>query len=334
MKEIQYVDIVADLSWGDTGKGKITSHLAKDKSYDYVCRWAGGNNAGHTVFLKGNKYKTHLIPSGVFHGIKSIIGPQCVVHPESLQKELDYLKDNGFDTSLVKVSPRAHIVTNKHISADKRKLAKKLGTTSKGIAPCYSDKMARTGQLAKDVLPEELIWDEQLSGRILCEGAQGYYLDIDHGNYPYVTSSITLPYGACSLGFPPQKIRRIWGIAKLYDTRSGVDPLFPDKLLKDKELAKLGDLGGEVGVTTGRKRKCNWLNVDMMIDAARKTGTTHLVINKCDIIRKLGIFKCYSEGKLQEFSSYHKMTEFITDKVGKSDSLTKHIYLSNSPERL
>jgi adenylosuccinate synthase len=334
MKEIQYVDIVADLSWGDTGKGKITSYLAKDKSYDYVCRWAGGNNAGHTVFLKGKKFKTHLIPSGVFHGIKSIIGPQCVVHPESLQEELDYLKENGFDTSLVKVSPRAHIVTAKHISADKRKLAKKLGTTSKGIAPCYSDKMARTGQLAKDVLPEELIWNEKLSGRILCEGAQGYYLDIDHGNYPFVTSSITLPYGACSLGFPPQKIRRIWGIAKLYDTRSGVDPLFPDELLKDEELTKLGDLGGEVGVTTGRRRKCNWLNVDMMIDAARKTGTTHLVINKCDIIRELGIFKCYSGGELKEFSSYHKMTEFITDQIGQSNSLAKHIYLSNSPERL
>ena len=135
MKEIQYVDIVADLSWGDTGKGKITSHLAKDKSYDYVCRWAGGNNAGHTVFLKGKKYKTHLVPSGVFHGIKSIIGPQCVVHPESLQEELDYLKEHGFDTSLVKVSPRAHIVTDKHIKDDKKKLAKKLGTTSKGIAP-------------------------------------------------------------------------------------------------------------------------------------------------------------------------------------------------------
>jgi adenylosuccinate synthase len=86
---------VADLSWGDTGKGKITSHLAKDKSYDYVCRWAGGNNAGHTVFLKGKKYKTHLVPSGVFHGIKSIIGPQCVVHPESLQGELDYLKEHA-----------------------------------------------------------------------------------------------------------------------------------------------------------------------------------------------------------------------------------------------
>jgi len=99
-------------------------------------------------------------------------------------------------------------------------------------------------------------------------------------------------------------------------------------------LAKLGDLGGEIGVTTGRKRKCNWLNVDMMIDAARRTGTTHLVINKCDVIRELGVFKCYSGGELKEFSSYHKLTSYITDKVGQSDSLAKHVYLSNSPERL
>jgi adenylosuccinate synthase len=194
--------------------------------------------------------------------------------------------------------------------------------------------MARTGKLAKDVLPKKLLWDEKLSGKVLCEGAQGYYLDVDQGNYPYVTSSTTLPYAACSLGFPPQKIRHIWGISKIYDTRSGVDPLFPATLLEDEELSKLGDLGQEFGVTTGRRRICNWLNLDKTIQALRQTGTTHLVINKCDIIRELGIFKCYSEGELMEFSSYHKMTEFITDKVGQSNSLAKHIYLSNSPELL
>ena len=334
MKEIEYVDIVFGISWGDEGKGKATSHLTNEGNYNFVCRWAGGNNAGHTVFLRGKKYKTHLVPSGVFHGIPSIIGPQCVVHPESLIEELEYLERSGFDRSLVKVSPRAHIVKKKHISADKRKLAKKLGTTSKGIAPCYADKMARTGQLAKDVLPPEMLWDEKLSGRILCEGAQGYHLDIDQGNYPYVTSSTTLPYAACSLGFPPQKIRHIWGISKIYDTRSGVDPLFPDDLFKDPDLTTLGDLGHEFGVTTGRRRHCNWLNVDMMIEAARLTGTTHLVINKCDIIRKLGIFKCYSQGELKEFSSYHKLTEFITDAVVKSNSLVKHIHLSSSPEKI
>ena len=168
----------------------------------------------------------------------------------------------------------------------------------------------------------------------MCEGAQGYYLDVDWGNYPYVTSSTTLPYGACSLGFPPQKIRHIWGISKLYDTRSGVDPLFPESLLKDEELAKLGDLGGEIGVTTGRKRKCNWLNVDLMLEAAKKTGTTHLVINKCDIIKKLKIFKCFTSGELKQFDSYNNLTEHITDSISKADCLVKHIYFSNSPETL
>ena len=334
MNKIKYVDIVADLSWGDTGKGKVTSSLAGSGNYDYVCRWAGGNNAGHTVFFKGKKYKTHLVPSGVFHGIKSIIGPQCVVHPESLEKEIEYLKEHGFDTTLIKVSPRAHIVTKKHISADKRKLAKKLGTTSKGIAPCYSDKMARSGQLAKDVLPEELIWDEQLSGKILCEGAQGFYLDIDWGNYPYVASSTTLPYAACSLGFPPQKIRHIWGISKIYDTRSGVDPLFPDELQKDPILAKLGDLGHEFGVTTGRRRTCNWLNLDMMLDAADRTGTTHLVINKCDVLRELGVYKLNHGDELKTFDSYHKMTSYITTEISKRKNLVKHVHLSSSPERI
>ena len=110
MKEIEYVDIVFGISWGDEGKGKATSHLTNKGNYNFVCRWAGGNNAGHTVFLRGKKYKTHLVPSGVFHGIPSIIGPQCVVHPESLIEELEYLERSGFDRSLVKVSPRAHIV--------------------------------------------------------------------------------------------------------------------------------------------------------------------------------------------------------------------------------
>ena len=334
MNEIKHVDIVFGISWGDEGKGKVTSHLTNSGDYDFVCRWAGGNNAGHTIFLKGKKYKTHLVPSGVFHGIKSVIGPQCVVHPSSLMDELNYIKESGFDPSLVKVSPRAHIVTDTHINKDKRKLAKKLGTTSKGIAPCYADKMARTGQLARDVLPPDLLWDEKLNGRILCEGAQGYYLDVDQGNYPYVTSSTTLPYGACSLGFPPQKIRHIWGISKIYDTRSGVDPLFPKNLQKDKDLAKLGDLGQEFGVTTGRRRTCNWLNLDMMLDAAKNTGTTHLVINKCDIIRQLGIFRCYHGNDLVTFSTYDEMTEFITSQVSKSKTLIKHVYLSNSPEKI
>lgn len=334
MKSVNYVDVVADLSWGDTGKGKIVSALVKKNNYDFVCRWAGGNNAGHTVFLKGKKYKTHLVPSGVFHGVRSVIGPACVVHPESLMKELEYLKEHGFDTSLVKVSPRAHIVSDKHINSDVKKLAKKLGTTSKGIAPCYAEKMARTGLLAKDVFDEDLLWDEKLFGNVLCEGAQGFYLDIDHGNYPYVTSSTTLPYGACSLGFPPQKIRKIWGTCKVYDTRSGVDPLFPQDLLDDPELSELGELGEEYGVTTGRRRIVNWLNLDMLSNAVRVSGATELVLNKMDIIKALGTFKLQHEGEVKEFKKWDAFRGYISDTLADCGGMVKNIHFSGHTERI
>ena len=157
--------------------------------------------------------------------------------------------------AFVKVSPRAHVVTEEHILKDKRESAKRLGTTGSGIGPCYSDKARRIGVRADSILLRERLWDEQLSGEILCEGAQGIWLDLDWGNYPYVTSSTTLPYGACSLGFPTQKIRRIYGAAKIYDTRSGIDPEFPDTLLEDSVLARIGEVGAEYGVTTGRRRK-------------------------------------------------------------------------------
>lgn len=334
MKTIEYADVVADLSWGDTGKGKITSALVRKNNYNFVCRWAGGNNAGHTVFIKGKRYKTHLIPSGVFHGVRSIIGPACVVNRDALLKELEYLKENGFDPSLVKVSPRAHMVTQVHIDNDKKKLAKKLGTTSKGIAPCYADKMARSGWLAKDLLPKELLWDEKLYGKILCEGAQGFYLDIDYGNYPYVTSSTTLPYGACSLGIPPQKIRKIYGTCKVYDTRSGVDPLFPKELLDDPELSELGELGEEYGVTTGRRRIVNWLNLDMMLDAARISGATDIIFNKSDILREFGKYKLFHDEELREFSKWDDFTSYISDQIGESRGLINNVHFSGHSERI
>ena len=308
---IEYADIVADLSWGDTGKGKVTSALVKEGEYDFVCRWAGGNNAGHTVFVDGKKYKTHLIPSGVFHGVTSVIGPGCVVHENSLTAELKYLDDNGFDITKVKISPRAHIVNRLHIDEDVEQLAEKLGTTSKGIAPCYADKMARKGTLAKDVLPMWLMWDEKLYGKVLCEGAQGFYLDVDYGNYPYVTSSNTLPYAACSLGFPPQKIRRIYGTCKAYDTRSGIDPLFPEELLNDPELAKIGDTGAEYGVTTGRRRKCNWLNLDMLINAAKISGATSIIMNKVDILEQTGFFRLFHNDVLKSFDTFDDFKRYV-----------------------
>tara|TARA_A100001011_G_scaffold388414_1_gene467965 strand:+ start:1885 stop:2880 length:996 start_codon:yes stop_codon:yes gene_type:complete len=327
---IEYADIVCGLAWGDEAKGKITSELARSGEYDFVCRWAGGNNAGHTVFVDGKKYKTHLIPSGVFHGVTSVIGPGCVVHENSLMEEIRYLEKNGFDISKVKVSPRAHIVSRLHIDEDTEKLAKRLGTTSKGIAPCYADKMARKGILAKDAIPYWLMWDENLSGKVLCEGAQGIWLDVDFGNYPYVTSSTTLPHGACSLGFPVQMIRNIWGAAKVYDTRSGVDPLFPESLLNDPELMKIGDLGHEFGVTTGRRRKVNWLNLNKLIKAINLTGTTHIVLSKTDVVESAKLFKLhYNEHKV--FNSLTEMTTYISDRISESCPTITKIKFSNSP---
>jgi len=337
---IDKADVVVGLAWGDEAKGKITSQLAStvcsngESYYDMVARWAGGNNAGHTVYVNDNKHKTHLIPSGVFYGVKSLIGPGCILHPESFYKELDYLAENGFDTSLVKVAPNCHIVTEKQIAFDKKHLAKRLGTTGRGIAPCYADKAARVGVLASEVLDDNYIWDGKLEGNILCEGAQGVWLDIDHGLYPYVTSSITLPYGACSIGFPPQKIEKVWGAAKIYDTKSGEDPRFPPELLSNPTLRRLADLGEEFGVTTGRRRKVNWLNLNLLIRAINITGTTHLVISKCDIIDKLGQFKIYFNNSLESFSSLKEMIDFINSKVREKAPLLESIKFSYSPKEI
>ena len=331
---IESVDVVCGLAWGDEAKGKITSWLARNKEYDYVCRWAGGSNAGHTIYVKGEKYKTHIVPAGVFFGIPSIIGPQCVVHKDRFFDEMTYLWENGFDISVVKISPRAHVVTDNHIDNDKTRLASKLGTTSSGIAPCYSDKAYRSGVQAKDVFDDRFIWDENLSGKILCEGAQGIWLDLDMGNYPYVTSSTTLPYAACSLGFPPQKIKHIYGAAKIYDTRSGTDPEFPESLLEDPVLKRIGDVGKEYGVTTGRRRKVNWLDLSRLIKANNVSGTTRLVISKCDVLESVEEFRLYYHGALVKFESLHSMMNHVRKTISDNCPLVEDIRFSFDPMRI
>jgi adenylosuccinate synthase len=309
---INYVDIIYGLAWGDEGKGKIANILAHE--YDYVCRWNGGPNAGHTVYINGKKYKTHIIPSGIFAGKKCIIGPGCVINIDKMREELRVLSGAGFDINLIKVSPNAHIITDDHIEYDKQNLTH-LGTTGQGIAPCYADKMLRKGKRAKDVLESNWLWDGKLSGKILCEGAQSVWLDIDHGDYPYVTSSTTMPYGACSLGFSPKAIGRIIGVGKIYDTKSGTDPLFPTSLWEDEDLNRLIQYGEEYGSTTGRKRLVNWLNLDKMIQAICLSGCTEVIINKCDVLEKLGKFKLTYQNKLIEFNNMHAMKEFIADTI-------------------
>jgi adenylosuccinate synthase len=314
---INYADIIVGLAWGDEGKGKISSAMAKD--YDMVCRWNGGPNAGHTVYLNDKKYKTHIIPSGVFHGKKSIIGPNCVLSIEKFLKEIEGLRNDGFDTSLVKIHPNTHIITDSHIKYDLEFLKPKLGTTGVGIAPCYADKANRCGIQAKDPKNKELrefLWDGKLEGRILCEGAQSIWLDINYGDYPYVTSSETFPHNACSLGFSPKKIRKIIGVTKIYDTKSGVDPLFPESLWEDPLLDKLIQLGGEYGSTTGRKRIVNWLNFGKLIESINLSGATHLIINKCDVLQTLGTFKIVNFfNQEMKFSSLEEMQDFLLGEI-------------------
>jgi len=336
MYKINNVDICCGLAWGDEAKGKIVSQLSKNGNYDFVCRWAGGNNAGHSIYVNGKKYKTHLIPSGVFFGKKSIIGPDCVVNIDAFFQEIYYLEAKGFDTSLIKISPKAHIITAQHLKEDKEKNKDTIGTTVKGIGPCYRDKYARTGKRVEDFLENfhGYVWDGNLYGNILCEGAQGFWLDINQGNYPYVTSSNPLPYGACSLGFPPQKIKRIYGAVKIYDTRAGKDPYFPKELSNDEDLIKIGELGEEYGVTTGRKRAVNWLNVDKLIQSINITGSTNLVISKIDILRELGVFKMYYRNELLVFETIEKMMCHLEKILENKCELLLEIRFSDNPETI
>ena len=318
---IEAVDIIYGLAWGDEGKGKIAN--AKAKHYDYVCRWNGGPNAGHTVYVKGKKYKTHSIPSGIFAGKKCIVGPGCVINMDKMLEELRMLTLAGYDVNLVKIHPNAHIITEDHIAYDKQFLSH-LGTTAQGIAPCYADKMLRKGKRAVETVEPNWIWDGELSGKILCEGAQSVWLDVDHGDYPYVTSSTTMPYGACSLGFSPRKVRQLVGIAKIYDTKSGVDPLFPESLWNDPVLNKIIELGGEYESTTGRKRLVNWLNLDKLLKSIRLSGCTEVIINKCDVLEQVGVFKLIHGNETIEFLDLQKMKTYITNALLFSSGVDVH----------
>lgn len=314
--DLDFADVIIGLQYGDEGKGKVSGFFSKD--YDMVCRFNGGPNAGHTIYVNGTKYKTHIIPCGIFYEKMSVIGPNCVINIDKFYDEVSYLKSNGLDTNLIKISPYAHIISKDHIEYDLKNLKERFGTTGQGIAPAYSEKMLRKGVRASEAIDKKYIWDGSLHGKVLCEGAQSFWLDINYGNYPYVTSSETLPYSACSLGFSPKKIRKIIGIAKIYETKSGIDPLFPTSLLNDNILNKIIDLGKEYGTTTGRKRIVNWMRIDKLIFAIKKSGVNHLIFNKCDILKEVNTFKLIlnsEENTFKSFSSLNEMINFISSYI-------------------
>ena len=335
--------VAVGAQWGDEGKGKVVDWLAARA--DVVVRFHGGNNAGHTLVVDGDKTVLHVVPAGVLHaGTVNVIGPGVVVDPQILLDELDALTRRGVlrDPSRVRVSGRAHVILPWHTALDKARdearRERAIGTTGRGIGPTYEDKVARRGIRVADLLDpprlhdalarlareknfeleelhrwpavdaEELFeqavaWGRRLEpyvehttplldsalreGRnVLFEGAQGTFLDIDHGTYPYVTSSNCVAGHACTgAGVGPTRIERVLGITKAYTTRVGGGPFPSEETGPVGE--KLREVGAEFGATTGRPRRCGWLDVVMLREAAILNGFTGLAVNKLDVLSGL-----------------------------------------------
>ncbi len=331
--------VVVGSQWGDEGKGKIVDLLTRFA--DYIVRFQGGNNAGHTLVVDGRQFIFHLIPSGILYEDKiCMIGNGVIIDPAVLLREIAGLKEQGLPLSPARlmISENAHLIMPYHARLDQakeRSMAKKIGTTGRGIGPCYMDKVGRMGIKAGDLL-DEVLFKEKLQAAVeeknfaiterykeaplsfeeiykafqgyaeqlipflgnvsveldtarkagknlLFEGAQGTQLDIDHGTYPFVTSSNTIAGNACNgAGFGPAYIDSVIGIMKAYTTRVGEGP-FPTELT-DEIGEQLQSKGHEFGATTGRKRRCGWLDGVVATDAVRLNGLTGLALTKLDVL--------------------------------------------------
>lgn len=331
---IEYADIIVDLQAGDTGKGKVAHTLAKTKDeYTHVVRYNGGGNAGHTVYHNGEKFVTHFIPVGVLYGIKSIIGPGCVVNVDKLFQEMLELEFAGVEVrKYLFIDKRVHIITPEHVEEDSKDTI--IGTTKTGNGPAYRDKYYRNGLRAVDVpqLSEMIldIYEEfhmQKRVKILFEGAQGFELDVDWGDYPYVTSSHCTVGSAILNGVPPQNIRNIYGIAKAYRTYVG-----GKKFSEDLQVFQhIQEAGNEFGATTGRPRQVNWLDMDDLIKATNINGVTTMIINKLDILEQLKVFKLVMFKTEYVFDSSDEFKEFIIDNIRLYCPTVKEIKFSVTP---
>lgn len=330
--------VIVGAQWGDEGKGKATDLLGS--RVDYVVKFNGGNNAGHTVVIGDEKYALHLLPSGILSpGCTPIIGNGVVIDLDVLFEEIDALEARGIDTSALRVSANAHLIADYNRTLDKvteRFLgSRKIGTTGRGIGPTYADKMNRLGVRVQDLFDEKilrakvegalelknqmltkvynrravsvdeivdqlLVHAERLrpmvadtalvlhealdrDETVLLEAGQATLLDVDHGTYPFVTSSSATTGGACTgSGIAPTRITRVIGIVKAYATRVGEGP-FPTELF-DEDGERLRTNGGEFGTTTGRPRRCGWYDAPVARYAARINGVTDFVLTKLDVL--------------------------------------------------
>jgi len=330
--------VLVGAQWGDEGKGKATDQLGS--SLDYCVRYQGGNNAGHTIVIDGQKFALHLLPSGILTpGVTPVIANGVVVDAAVLLKEIEGLDARGVDTSRLLLSSNAHLITSYHTTIDKvteRFLGKnQIGTTGRGIGPTYADKINRMGVRVADIFDEKILrqkveaaleqknhllvkvynrraievdavleeidaYTEKIKPfvadtsrvindaldehkTVLFEGAQATMLDVDHGTYPFVTSSNPTAGGVCAgAGIGPTRINRVIGVVKAYTTRVGAGP-FPTEL-HDEDGEQLRQLGAEFGTTTGRNRRCGWYDAVIARYAARINGLTEFCLTKLDIL--------------------------------------------------
>lgn len=337
-----FTDIVLGCSFGDEGKGKVVHSLLKTHKYDLCVRFNGSGNAGHTIYENDVKMVVHQLPVGVLvKGVYNLISSDCLIDLPRLKREIDELKSLGISIeNRLFISKACHIITPECIDYDVKN--NKIGTTGSGIGPTYSQKMLRIGKRIEDISEEFVALGIQIVDmrkfwfsdfiknnvkRVLLEGAQGFELDInwtDH--YPYCTSSTCTLGGAINTGIPLHTVRDIYGIVKAYDTYVGTLQFQPEEY-KD-ELNKIGDLGKEYGATTGRRRQCNFLNLDNLIEALKINSCNKCIMNKVDILKEADTYKLYYNGELICFDEFVKMKDFIVDKLG---FLQGEIIFSYSP---
>lgn len=342
---IKFADVIVDCQSGDTGKGKIANELARSGFYDIVLRYNGGSNAGHTVYHNGKKIVTHQVPVGVLHGVIGVIGPGCVVNLRKLEEEIKELNQAGVNThNLIWIDKRAHVVFDYHVELDGAD--ERIGTTKQGIGPAYVSKYGRTGVRMEDLEYEwdakslpykiidiyELLHEDLNEYRILCEGAQGFNLDIDWGDYPFVTSSHCTVGSVCLNGIPPRAIRQVFGVIKAYETYVGNNLSFTDQ--NDETFKRIQQVGNEFGATTGRPRMVNWININKVLQAININGVTKLFVNKGDVLRDVGTYKIRYDDAIIEYPEYELFKKALTNIFTRNRKELLYIQWSESPEKI
>ena len=327
------MDIVVDLQYGDSGKGKISKLLADKYNYDSINRYSGSNNSGHHVYHENKLYTLHYLTSGIFKKNRKIIfGAGCYIHPESFLKEIETFDKEFNIKDRIFIDGNCHIITNDHLELDRFNsdgLSNKIGTTGKGTGPCASDKYARKGIIARNVDElKEFIripynfknWYTYFKGHTcLFEGSQGMNLDIDSKNYPYVTSSHLHPAHIASTFKLPislinDRFTMIYGIAKVYETYSGHRENFLKRFNVEIE-EKISNLGKEIGVTTGRKRQIGILNLDQLIYNINSIGANRVILNKIDILDNINHYELFFEDNNISFKEKKSFIRFIENKI-------------------